>query len=212
MKTNIIKQFMLYIGVLACTTAAHAQSGVKYPYVEEMTRSDGTTAKIIVSHDEAGGGIPMQGLLTKTNSLIMYEAGRSHGVETSSNRVSPRFQIAKGNCSRSSSPGVTEITYTDRYAYASMVKVCQAYRETDAPAGSWRLPTQRELMLIRSLQVISFGNGDWMYASSTHRNNMVDQRAYVMRESSSSNASVVGFSTAEAGRTNGYYVRCVRDL
>lgn len=191
MKTNIIKQFTLYIGVLACTTAAHAQSGVKYPYVESN--------KIIVSKD-ANGGVLEEALLTSTELQELYNATRP--IRGNYNKVSQRFQIAQNGSSSS-----FKVEQTDAF-----MNYCKNYSEADAPKGSWRHPTMRELELIWSLNdELSprfYNSTTILYGSA-----VAFKFNYVIGVKNRNNSyyEIVEYDSFDSSKQF-FYARCVRDL
>lgn len=80
---------------------------------------------------------------------------------TINNQLSPRFQVAKSDCLLSGSTGAATMTWSQANGWttasdnsssagvaASPATGCNAYSETGYPAGTWRLPTQREMYII----------------------------------------------------------------
>lgn len=119
-------------------------TGVKNsPYVESGSRiinNNGYSSSILRSSSVARP-VPMN----SQNSTI-------------NNQLSPRFQVAKTDCLLNGSSTMTWsqangwTTASDASGstgvVASPATGCQAYSETGAPAGTWRLPTQREMYII----------------------------------------------------------------
>lgn len=84
---------------------------------------------------------------------------------TINNQISPQFQIAKTDCLLSGSTGAATMTWAQANGWttssdnsgstgvvASPATGCQAYSESGYPAGTWRLPTQREMYTILFLR------------------------------------------------------------
>ena len=99
----------------------------RYPYLENG---------IIVSKD-ANGGIEESALLTEAQIDYLNSTNIKETIYSANdpyNHVSPKFQVA------------TNITANKKWddAYG----VCENYSEAGSNAGDWRLPTQRELMLM----------------------------------------------------------------
>lgn len=189
---NNIRYYLLAALFTCSLSGAHAQSGVKYPYVE-----DG--APIIVSHDE-GGGISELALLTKEQMDFLYQMTGSEVPEYSSeyNRVSPRFQVAASTCPEKAS------NYTMR------INACKNYNELGAPSGNWRLPTMKEAMLIWVLQTqlkasssIDFFDHNDYYATAVKDGS---NSSYIKNEASYPIIKFDRFIISDC------YVRCVRDL
>lgn len=73
--------------------------------------------------------------------------------------ISPRFQVAKVDCLVSGTTGAALMNWASACGYGQganssnsvgvpVSQGCNAYSEPGAPVGTWRLPTQRELLLI----------------------------------------------------------------
>ena len=164
-----------------------AQSGKKYPYVLE--------GKYIVSRDATGGA----------NSACIHPNWKSsdmytHSESSAENRVAAKFEVADANAVSAANWDETKT-------------ICAAYTQPGTSAGDWRLPTQRELMLVwvmysqNSLTgVANLPTG--RYWSATHYSQ------------SSNSAWTVSFAGTDDGRTYQFYkyesggarVRCVRDV
>ena len=108
-------------------------SNTKYPYVAK----DGFT---IVTRDEMGG-VPENALMTSVQKEWLNNTNTSttpYNELSVYNKAPSQLKVAKTD--------IALKTWSDAY------KACKyEYFETDAPVGSWRLPTQRELMLIYTL-------------------------------------------------------------
>ncbi|MCS2893545.1 DUF1566 domain-containing protein [Parabacteroides faecis] len=188
-----LKKHIIWLVVLLniiTVNGSFAQSGVKYPYVEER--------KIIVNRD-VQGGVKESMLHRKWDSSNPMPA---HDEQSAANAVSAKFEVATTDCNSNNAPGVTVLA-GNKYTYANAANVCVAYSQDDILARSWRLPTQRELMLIC---IFKDELGDF-----TSRN-------YYWSATISKGTNytwIVGFNngnTDHASRDNAYTVRCVRDL
>ena len=193
MKMNRIKWIAVYAGILlGFPMASYSQNSMKYPYVE-----DG--APIIVSKD-AKGGVIEQGLLTSEQFTYLSQ-GNTMDIASEYNRVSSRFQIAESS-----------LYFNDQITTAR--KACTTYAEADTPAGSWRLPTIKELCLIWELR---------NQLKTTHGLDFFDYKAYPYLSCLGNAGSTICIknedvhpTTVSVGHawdtTKGYYVRCIRDL
>ena len=116
---------MMILAVLAAVAvagSAAAQSGVKYPYV--TTASDGGV--VVVLRDDKGG-------IDESSLFSSRVTETKTGNETSSdNRMSRKFRVQKSN------PG--QKTWSDAVSYCDNL--------TEEGYSDWRLPSQRELMMI----------------------------------------------------------------
>lgn len=133
--------------------------------------------------------------------------------------VAPRFVVAKTDCivvlnslfTWAAACGWTTTSNTSSSGnIASPATGCHAYSEVGAGAGTWRLPTQRELMIIylmrKELLISLAGFVDFV----------TDGTPYW---SSSSNSTVEAWSMSfsdgvmyNRAKTSTYKVRCIRDL
>lgn len=137
---------------------------------------------------------------------------------TINNQLSPQFQVAKtdyllngvatmtwsqanGWTTASDNSGATGVT-------ASPATGCQAYSETNYPAGTWRLPTQREMYIILFMrkELIAGQDGYVAMAGGTYwtATNLGGTLGWYGIRSN----TTVGFG----GKTSLMNVRCIRDL
>lgn len=116
---NRIFQIVLSVLAMVVATEGHAQSGVKYPYIQG---GDGAS-NIIVSRD-AAGGVPLSALHSNWSG-----ATPTHNEKSTNNRVPAKLQVAT--------------SVTGKTSWASAASSC--------PSG-WRVPTQREAMLIFAMR------------------------------------------------------------
>jgi len=124
---------MLWIVALLLTVGSaadsYAQSGIQYPYTTSAGSTSGKTS-VIVSRDAAGGA---KAACIHAN----WKASTMpvHTEKDTENAVSARFEVASADLS-------------GLMAWESAQSGCASYSQSSASAGNWRLPTQRELMLI----------------------------------------------------------------
>lgn len=140
---------------------------------------------------------------------------------TINSQLSRRFQVAAVNCLLYGSSGSAGMTWAQANGWtsvsdnsnntgviASPATGCQAYSETGAPAGTWRLPTQREMYIILFMRrEIAAGQDGFVKLSG----------AQYWTSSTLGGTlgwyGVVGNSTlAFGGKTTNQLVRCIRDL
>ena len=119
------KQFtILALTAALCCGTAGAQSGVKYPYI-----TTATGGVVIVLRDDKGG-------VDEANLFSSRKTASPTGNETSTdNRMSRKFRVQKAN------PG--QMTWDNAVSYCNNLNT-EGYSD-------WRLPSQRELMLIWNL-------------------------------------------------------------
>lgn len=187
MKTKNSKRFGLFCLLMLLVVGAQGQTW-KYPTVE-----NGNT---IVSRD-AAGGIKNDALLTAAQKTFLMDQTTQpiYNEQSEYNKVSAKFQVASVDAST-----VCE----GKYTYTK----CKSYSESGAPAGSWRLPTQRELMLIWMFKskltncgtITSTIEHFW---SSTEYSFVTNYAWYVSFSNGQTFSSIKGAYLA---------VRCVRDL
>ena len=188
-----MKKQIIWLVVLLTTITVNesfAQSGMRYPYMQ--------SGKIIVNRDVRGG--VKESLLHRkwdvSNPIPV------HNEQSAANAVSAKFEVATSDCNSSNAPGVAQSS--GKYTWANAGRACAAYRQSDADAGSWRLPTQRELMLM------------WIYKDEL--GNFASSRYWSATENSNdaNNAWPVNFDDGVTGsygsKTTAHSVRCVRDL
>lgn len=161
---------------------------LKYPYVA------GTT---IVSRDASAGVLQKYLLLAGQNERLSSLAAQpDYTVSDTLNRTVPQLQVAKSDC------GTGSTTYNFAQAYDA----CKAYSETDAPAGTWRLPTQRDLHLM-------FACRTSLASASGFTPMKTEDLGYVsgVQNDGKDKYLFCGETTAgESDKTTARYVRCVR--
>ena len=200
------RMILAVFAAVAVAGSAGAQSGVKYPYV--TTASDGGV--VVVLRDD-NGGIDEASLFSSrvTESKTGNEA-------SADNRMSRKFRVQKSN------PG--QKTWSDAVSYCDNL--------TEEGYSDWRLPTQRELILIWALggnsNVTAGDKNDTGVGSASKPVNtpyIYEQSGFTAfsadgcwsaTESStgSSYAWYVIFSNGSTyyhNKTYSSYVRCVRD-
>ena len=174
-----------------------AQSAIRYPYVVEGTN-------IIVSRD-ARGGVSLEYLRTE-----VWTETPDHSQTSSLNRVYSRIQVAR------SRPNDAEaMPWSDATDY------CRNLQEDGYT--NWRVPTQRELMLI---YVMNDQLADGLYRSDPRPNPPEPDLSVfywsATHDGNTSNVWSVGLSDTNdenEGKVEPYpdtqrlnYVRCVRDV
>ena len=200
------KMILAVVAAVALACTASAQSGVRYPFV---TVENGGV--VVVLRDSKGGideASLFSGRVTETKT----------GHETSTdNRMSRKFRVQKSN------PGQKN--------WPAAVNYCNNLNEEGKT--DWRLPSQRELMMIWLLggnsNVASGDKNDTGVGSSSRPVNtpyLYQQSGFTAfsavrycwsateNSSLSGTAWVVHFSNGYTGyfnESNSYYVRCVRD-
>ena len=121
-RIDMKKMILAVLAAVAVAGSAGAQSGEKYPYV--TTASDGGV--IVVLRDENGG-------IDEASLFSSWVTETKTGNEKSSdNRMSRKFRVQKSN------PG--QKTWSDAVSYCDNL--------TEEGYSDWRLPSQRELMMI----------------------------------------------------------------
>lgn len=120
-----------------------------YPYISGDNR-------IITSDPD--GGLPASSLLTaeqktwlNTHNVCSAQDGEIYFEDSEYNKVSSGARIAAVNCNPTNAPGVDVIGPTEaryRYKPTTAYLACKAYREAPdgTDAGTWRLPTQAEIL------------------------------------------------------------------
>lgn len=161
----------------------YVQSGVRYPYVTSAGSTSGQ-ASVIVSRD-AAGGVKTACIHPNWTASTMP----SHTMKDAANAVPARFEVAAADL-------------PEQMAWADALTGCAGYTQAGTSAGDWRVPTQRELMLIWVMLPstgLSF-NSDSYYWSST----IESQYAWVL--------SFLAGTTDQYKKILPAYVRCVRDF
>ena len=191
------------------TGVATLPGGKKYPYV------DGT---VIVSR-ENGQGVLSSSLLSDDEKAFLNGdiTTNTYTEADTYNKVSPKFQVAKENCTEANT-GNKGDGY-GRYFYAQAYAASKTYSEEGAPAGSWRLPTQRELELIGALRAdlytnitpLTETNYDCNYVTSTSASTSSSYRWIISFKDSDGN-SICTSKTGDPTSPPPLYVRLVRDL
>lgn len=200
------KVILAVFATVAVAGSAGAQSGVKYPYV--TTASDGGV--IVVLQDE-NGGIDEASLFS--SRVTETKTGNE---KSSDNRMSRKFRVQKSN------PG--QKTWSDAVSYCNNLN--------EEGKTDWRLPSQRELMMIWLLGGSSNVTGGDKNDTGVGSASKPVNTPYIYQQSGftafsadlywsatelstgSSNAWYVSFSngtTSSGSKTYSRYVRCVRD-
>lgn len=165
----------------------YVPSGVRYPYVTSAGSTSGQ-ASVIVSRDAAGGA--KTACIHPNWTASTMPADYSENVAT--NAVSARFEVAAADL-------------PEQMAWADALTGCAGYTQAGTSAGDWRVPTQRELMLVWVMlpsTEFTFETSFWHWSSTRHRNSAL--HAWGQSFLAGAMSSYKKISTA--------YVRCVRDF
>lgn len=140
---------------------------------------------------------------------------------TINNQLSPRFEVAKTDCRLNGTTGASTMVWSAANGWtsasdnssaagviASPATGCQAYSDANAAAGSWRLPTQREMYIIMFMRRELLAGQDGYVAPAagsywTSSNLGATLGWYGVRGNS---------TLAFGGKTTTQSVRCIRDL
>lgn len=183
------------------TRCIRSNSMANYPRVE-------TDKQTIISRDATGG---VKETLTLTSAQITWlnttnTSTTGYNEQSDYNKVSPKLQVAIVDCTTSNS--TTASSGTTLYNWANAYTACKAYTENSSGAGSWRLPTQRELMLIYNVNnklqnPITLGTT--FYWTGTESSSNTNLACYLIF----ANKTLTGYLHM---KTYEGYVRCVRDV
>ena len=124
MKLKITMLLLLFAGGI---TESFAQSGFRYPYV--IKGNPGVTRDVIVSRDENGG---VREDYVRDTKKVQWDTTPEHNQYDDDNIVASRFEVSKIGAVKQ--------------PYQSAATYCKNLKEDDK--DGWRVPTQRELMLI----------------------------------------------------------------
>lgn len=182
-----INTLFCLVCLLVCAAGVQAQpTKWAYPKFE-----NGNT---IVSRNGTSGIKEVAVLSTAQKTFLKNQSSQPiYSVSSEYNRVSAKLQVASTNAS-------TGATWTNAYS------LCKNYSQSGAAAGSWRLPTQRELMLI------------WIFKAKLTNANLPATGYFwtgTQSETSSASAWYMNFSDGSVNvdsKTSSTSVRCVRDL
>ena len=201
------KVILAVVAAVAVAGSAGAQSGVKYPYV---TVENGG---VVVVLRDSKGGIDESSLFS--SRVTETKTGNEKSTD---NRMSRKFRVQKAQSQSST------VTWSDAVSYCNNLN--------EEGKTDWRLPTQRELMLIWLLggnSNVTSGNKNntgvgsaskpvntpYIYQQSGFTAfSASDSWSATEYSSSSSFAWCVDFSNGSTGygsQNSSFYVRCVRD-
>lgn len=138
--------------------------------------------------------------------------------------ISPRFQVAKVDCLLTGTTGVSLMNWASACGYGQganssnsvgvpVSQGCNAYSEPGAPVGTWRLPTQRELLIILATMAEMPSGQDGFVPLAT-----INQSYWSSTTSQSNYAEAFLVSpynhTSNVGSKLGASIsaRCIRDL
>lgn len=185
-----------FAGVVRCVRDDVPNPTVTYPYV-----LDGA---IIVSKDGYSGSAgPFHA--NWTSSTIP-----THNETEAANALAEKFQVAREDCNSTNAPNVE--LYYNGYFWVPAVAACAAYTQSgtthEQTAGNWRLPTEKELLLIYSKK-----------SELTGVDGVISYRYYWSATEDSSDSSYawdvyLGDGSTSSTPKNGgnFQVRCVRDI
>ena len=120
-RIDMKKMILAVVAAVAVAGSAGAQSGVRYPYV---TSENGG---VVVVLRDSKGGIDESSLFSSR-----VTASKTGNEASADNRMSRKFRVQKSN------PG--QKTWSDAMSYCDNL--------TEEGYSDWRLPSQRELMMI----------------------------------------------------------------
>ena len=187
--------------------ARDISTGYSYPYVQGGKKG----SNIIVSRDANGG--------VKENAIRLYNSplpSDTHYETSTDNRVAAKFEVA---------PPATEENHQHRKTWTEAKEYCASLGEGEG----WRMPTQRELMLIYIMND-QLENPLFNKPNDQDQEGQEDNGEHIFywtgttdRSESGDQAWSVCFCTHESdnilsGKVEGYskeyvnYVRCVRDV
>lgn len=200
------KMILAVVAAVAVAGSAGAQSGVRYPYV---TSENGG---VVVVLRDSKGGIDESSLFSSR-----VTASKTGNEASADNRMSRKFRVQKSN------PG--QKTWSDAMSYCDNL--------TEEGYSDWRLPSQRELMMIwllgGSSNVTSGDKNDTGVGSASKPVNTpylyqqsgftaFSAGCYWSASEYSSRSGYAwylyfsdGYSTSNTKTTASAYVRCVRD-
>lgn len=208
-RIDMKKMILVVVAAVAVAGSAGAQSGVKYPYV---TSENGG---VIVVLRDSKGGIDEASLFSSR-----VTASKTGNEASTDNRMSRKFRVQKAQSQSST------VSWSDAVSY------CDNLNEEGY--SDWRLPSQRELMMIWILGGNSNGTkGDKNdtgvgIASKPVNTPYIYQQSGFTAFSADTYWSATGLSTVSSyalyvhftgwdtscsysPKTTSYYVRCVRD-
>lgn len=190
---KICKLFLLLVLFSVDLSAQTATTVSGYPVIDLSALNP---LGAVLSSAEASTRRTQMNQQTPSNTTFLGVGESVSGHNGTWNaKMSIKFQVMRAN----HTVGTTD--WTTAY------NQCKSYNGEGGGAGQWRLPTQRELMMIWILHPQLIGKGSFTafdaygYWSAT--------------ESSATNAWGVYFGSGSVfsyNKTDSYFVRCVRDL
>lgn len=180
----------------------NGMAGLSYPRID-------TDKQTIISRD-ATGGVKEAAILTSTQTTWLNTTNTSTTVyneQSDYNKVPSNLQVALVDCNTTNSSMASD--GTNGYTWESAYTACKAYSESGAGAGSWRVPTQRELLLVylfsNKLQKPLTLGSVVAYWSGTESSGASDKACYLLY----ANKTLSGYLNPKGIHS---YVRCVRDV
>lgn len=143
---------------------------------------------------------------------------------TINRQISPRFKVSKTSCALYGATGATTMTWAQANGWttdsdvnstaptvlASPATGCNAYSEPGYPAGTWRVPTQRELYILQTLRPELV-----MYTSGSGYIDFVVNQYWTATTYNGNSGMFMGLYSNYIGissNTIARYVRCIHDL
>lgn len=159
--------------------------------------------------------MPSELLSQKTNGRTNGRTKRHRHDNVINSKVGYQFAVAKTDMPRMSWDEAAgwDLVANDNDASSVPTAVadtgCSIYTEGDGDIGSWRLPTQRELILIYQMSLeleaidgfSTFASNKYWSSSESYNNS---NSWYVILHS--------GAINDDGNKSDGYSVRCIRDL
>lgn len=190
---KICKLFLLLVLFSVDLSAQTATTVSGYPVIDLSALNP---LGAVLSSAEASTRRTQMNQQTPSNTTFLGVGESVSGHNGTWNaKMSIKFQVMRAN----HTVGTTD--WTTAY------NQCKSYNGEGGGAGQWRLPTQRELMMIWILHPQLIGKGSFTAFDANYY--------WSASEDNAASAWVVNFyggNVSRTNKTNSYYVRCVRDL
>lgn len=190
---KICKLFLLLVLFSVDLSAQTATTVSGYPVIDLSALNP---LGAVLSSAEASTRRTQMNQQTPSNTTFLGVGESVSGHNGTWNaKMSIKFQVMRAN----HTVGTTD--WTTAY------NQCKSYNGEGGGAGQWRLPTQRELMMIWILHPQLIGKGSFTAFDASNN--------WSATEYNATDAWTVGFFTGSVynyDKTNSFYVRCVRDL
>lgn len=190
---KICKLFLLLVLFSVDLSAQTATTVSGYPVIDLSALNP---LGAVLSSAEASTRRTQMNQQTPSNTTFLGVGESVSGHNGTWNaKMSIKFQVMRAN----HTVGTTD--WTTAY------NQCKSYNGEGGGAGQWRLPTQRELMMIWILHPQLIGKGSFTAFDANYY--------WSATEYNATSAWIVTFYNGYVNnynKTNSYYVRCVRDL